>query len=59
MNFEIDGQFQRLLFETFPLGIAIVGSEGLLEGSNPAFREIVGCGDAAPATLSLRDRPLP
>ncbi|MFP6640967.1 MAG: ATP-binding protein [Myxococcota bacterium] len=53
MNFEIDGQFQRLLFDTSPLGIAIVGSDGLLEGSNPAFREIVGREDAAPATLSV------
>ena len=52
-DFEIDGQFQRLLFDTSPLGIAIVGNKGLLEGSNPAFREIVGLEDAAPDTLSV------
>ena len=55
MNFESDGYFQSLLFETSPLGIAIVGSEGILKGSNPAFHEIIGRGNTAPATLSLRE----
>jgi len=49
----------RQFFETAPLGIVIITSEGRFEQANPAFRDLLGYSETELQTLTFADVMLP